>query len=410
MRIVFVVHGHPKYSKGGAEVACYNLFKAALSQGHDAFLIAGASSSLTAENALSQISDNEFLIASKTPDYFFLQSGEKTITEAFENLLAELQPDVIHFHHFIHLGLDWLPLAKATVPNAKVILTLHEYYAICANNGQMVAPETYDLCDEASPAKCGTCIGRSSDQMLFRELMFKGAFSRVDHFVSPSQFLKARYINWGLDTDQISVIENGLDLSLYQAHSAQLKDNEYLNLAYFGQLTPFKGVDILLDALLSLPCDIQAKIKLRIHGANLAIQRDDYKAALAERTDKLKHVVEFCGRYESEDFSRLVSQADYMVMPSRWWENSPVVIQEARACKVPIIVSDIGGMREKVIPGENGLWFKAGNAVSLADLLFELVNSNSQKTFKITGPLSHIESFLQHTVVYEKTIKSNACV
>jgi len=402
VRIVFVVHGHPKYSKGGAEVACYNLFKAAVAQGHDAFLIAGDPSSVTAGNVLNQIADNEFLIAGKTPDYFFLQSGDKAATDVFEKLIVELQPDVIHFHHFIHLGLDWLPLAKATVPNVKVILTLHEYYAICANNGQMVEPETFDLCDGASPAKCGACVGRPSDQMLFRELMFKGAFSRVDHFVSPSQFLKQRYINWGLDADNISVIENGLDLSLYQPQSAVLKDKEYFNLAYFGQLTPFKGVDILLDALLLLPDDILPKIKLRIHGANLTMQRDDYKANLAEKTAKLNPVVEFCGRYESEDFSRLVSQADYMIMPSRWWENSPVVIQEAKACKVPIIVSDIGGMREKVKPGENGLWFKAGSAASLAELLMELVAESNPQAFQITDPLSHIESFLQHMIVYEK--------
>jgi glycosyltransferase involved in cell wall biosynthesis len=407
VRIVFVVHGHPKYSKGGAEVACYNLFKAAVSQGHDAFLVAGSTSAeATTDSPIDQLADNEFIIAGQTPDYFFLQSGNSAATEAFEKLLSELRPDVIHFHHFIHLGLDWLPLAKATVPNAQLILTLHEFYAICANNGQMVEQETHNLCDTANPAKCGVCMGRPSDQMLFRELMFKGAFSRVDHFVSPSQFLVERYVDWGLDREQITVIENGLDLSLYQ-HRAQSREkplkNGCLNLAYFGQLTPFKGVDILLDALLYLPADTLAGIKLRIHGANLSIQRDDYKAALSDKIARLGNVVELCGRYESEEFSGLVALADYMVMPSRWWENSPVVIQEARACQVPIIVSDIGGMREKVVPGINGLWFEAGNAVSLAALLEELLVSVGQRGFQITTPLSHTDSFLQHLPVYQST-------
>lgn len=407
MRIVFVVHGHPKYSKGGAEVACYNLFKAAVSQGHDAFLIAGSTSTkATTDSPVNKLANNEFIIASQTPDYFFVQSGDPLATAAFEQLLGELGPDIIHFHHFIHLGLDWLPLAKATVPSARVILTLHEYYAICANNGQMVEQETHNLCDTANPAKCGTCMGRPSDEMLFRELVFKGAFSRVDHFVSPSQFLVERYVEWGLNREQITVIENGLDLSLYQ-HRAEPREkplkNGCLNLAYFGQLTPFKGVDILLDALQLLSADTLTSINLRIHGANLSIQRDDYKAALLDKIARLGSVVELCGRYESEEFSGLVAWADYMVMPSRWWENSPVVIQEARACNVPMIVSDIGGMREKVVPGINGLWFKAGSAASLAKLLEELVLSNSPRVFQMTEPLSHTESFLQHLPVYQST-------
>ena len=76
MRLLFVVHGHPQYSKGGAEVACYNLFKAALDEGHDAFLIAGVAAPTKIEGVIEKISANEFLVASQTPDYFFLQSGD----------------------------------------------------------------------------------------------------------------------------------------------------------------------------------------------------------------------------------------------------------------------------------------------------------------------------------------------
>ena len=401
MRLLFVVHGHPQYSKGGAEVACYNLFKAALDEGHDAFLIAGVAAPTKIEGVIEKISPNEFLVASQTPDYFFLQSGDPQATSEFEKLLIELRPEVIHFHHFIHLGLDWLALAKATVPSANVVLTLHEYYAICANDGQMVMPVSYDLCYESSPKKCGECIGRNSDEMLFRELMFKGSFSRVDHFVSPSLFLKERYVAWGLLPDEISVIENGLDLALYKPKAEPQKSAGSLRIAYFGQMTPFKGVDILLDALLLLPEGTLPKIQLKIHGANLSAQRDDYKSLLSGKIMRLGKTVELCGRYESHEFSNLAGSADYMVMPSRWWENSPMVIQEARACNIPIIVSDIGGMREKVVPGKNGLWFDAGSAVSLAALLETLIDQRNLESFEITEPLGHKKSLAQHLIIYQ---------
>jgi glycosyltransferase involved in cell wall biosynthesis len=60
---------------------------------------------------------------------------------------------------------------------------------------------------------------------------------------------------------------------------------------------------------------------------------------------------------------------DWVVVPSIWWENSPLVIQEAFAHGRPVICSDIGGMAEKVTHGVNGLHFRAGDPRSLADVI-----------------------------------------
>jgi glycosyltransferase involved in cell wall biosynthesis len=60
-------------------------------------------------------------------------------------------------------------------------------------------------------------------------------------------------------------------------------------------------------------------------------------------------------------------QIDWVVMPSIWWENSPMVIQESFLHGRPLIASDIGGMREKITDGVNGLHFRVGSAEDLAD-------------------------------------------
>jgi glycosyltransferase involved in cell wall biosynthesis len=54
------------------------------------------------------------------------------------------------------------------------------------------------------------------------------------------------------------------------------------------------------------------------------------------------------------------------VVPSVWWENSPLVIQEAFLHGRPVICADIGGMAEKVTDGVDGLHFHAGDRSSLA--------------------------------------------
>ena len=58
---------------------------------------------------------------------------------------------------------------------------------------------------------------------------------------------------------------------------------------------------------------------------------------------------------------------NWIVVPSIWWENSPVVIEEAKAAGVPVLCSNIGGMREKVRPGIDGEHFGVSNPIDLAD-------------------------------------------
>jgi glycosyltransferase involved in cell wall biosynthesis len=56
-------------------------------------------------------------------------------------------------------------------------------------------------------------------------------------------------------------------------------------------------------------------------------------------------------------------------MTSKWWENSPVVIQEAYACGRPLIVPGIGGMKEKIVDQVTGLHFRVGDAHDLSRVL-----------------------------------------
>jgi len=64
-------------------------------------------------------------------------------------------------------------------------------------------------------------------------------------------------------------------------------------------------------------------------------------------------------------------------VPSIWWENSPLVIQEAFAASRPVICSNIGGMAEKVVSGVSGVHFRVNNAADLAKRIEECATSPS---------------------------------
>jgi glycosyltransferase involved in cell wall biosynthesis len=61
-------------------------------------------------------------------------------------------------------------------------------------------------------------------------------------------------------------------------------------------------------------------------------------------------------------------------MGSVWWENSPLVIQEAYKFGRPILCPDIGGMAEKVIPGIGGLHYRARDSIALSALINRIVD------------------------------------
>jgi glycosyltransferase involved in cell wall biosynthesis len=90
-------------------------------------------------------------------------------------------------------------------------------------------------------------------------------------------------------------------------------------------------------------------------------------------------------------------------MPSIWWENSPVVIQEALRNHRPIVCSDIGGMAEKVRDGVDGFHFPVGNAPALVSLLLSLASEPTTLALLRTSmrlPSSVDEIVLRHRQLY----------
>jgi glycosyltransferase involved in cell wall biosynthesis len=106
------------------------------------------------------------------------------------------------------------------------------------------------------------------------------------------------------------------------------------------------------------------------------------------------------GAYENAAVVRLMSACDYVLVPSIWWENSPMVIQEAFAAGRPVICTGIGGMAEKVREGFSGLHFELGDD---ADLMRAIAHAANPQVFaelcegvpKVTSGIEMAEAYLK---------------
>lgn len=378
MKVVVFSHAHPTFSKGGGELAAYYLWQGIDSHpDHQAWFIGrGDHRVLHKFTTLAAIGERDYLMAGDAgiPDLTATTSLAEDSDLA--QLLRRINPDVVHFHHYVHLGIELIRLVKRVCPSAKVFVTLHEYIAICMNNGQMVKTDGR-LCHQSSPRECHLCFpDRTQEDFFLREQYIKSFFRLVDRFISPSEFLKDRYVAWGIEPDRIEVIENGLPEG-DKIPPRQLAEGELrTRFAYFGQINPYKGVDVILEAFAKLPKEKRKQVTLDIFGSALEQQAPEFQEKIQKLLKKLKGTVHLHGPYEPHEMGRLMGEVDWIVMGSVWWENSPLVIQEAFKFGRPIITPDIGGMAEKVAHGRGGLNYRTKDVPSLSGCLERVIDQH----------------------------------
>ena len=377
-RVLLLSHSHPRLTRGGSEMAASALLNGLNAQpGWQAWLI-GASMDTTGARAGSPITqpfdDRDYLYTVGEFGWFNFANRDPNFPRAFAEMLRETRPDVLHFHHYLSFGVDAFALVRQTLPDSKIVLTLHEFQAICNHYGQMIKTDGHSLCRQSNPRDCNRCFPQFSRADFFlRQLYIQRFFTLVDRFVAPSQFLADRYIAWGVPAEKMTVLENVI---VGDAGARIPRDDKLFRVGFFGQVSRLKGINVLLDAADRL-VEAAPDLVIDIHGDD-SNQPDEFRADFARRRLTASPNVRFHGPYENAGVGTLMQSVDVVVVPSIWWENSPIVIQEALRAGKPIICANIGGMAEKVRPGLDGWHIAAGDAPGLADLLTRLAGDRKE--------------------------------
>lgn len=383
IRVLIASHSHPKILKGGAEIAAYALFTALQQRpGFDPRFLGCVRDELNQKlgATISQpFSEREYLYSGGAFDWFKFSNTDPSFPREFRKLLQTLQPQIVHFHHYINFGVEAFLHVREVLPDCRIVLTLHEYLALCHHYGQMVTKQNSALCYESSPMRCTRCFKDISPSDFFlRKLYIQRFYELVDRFIAPSEFLAERYVAWGVPKDRITKVENVISPPLHSSPRASARSKgDLLRVGFFGQISYLKGINVLLEAAEILEEREAHNLVVEIYGDHSS-QPPEFQADFLARLAKVGRNVKFHGPYDQNRVDKLMQSVDVVTVPSIWWENSPVVIQEALRNRRPIICSDIGGMAEKVRDGLDGFQFPVGNSVALASLLLKIADKPSQ--------------------------------
>lgn len=382
MKVLLISVFHPELVRGGAQQICYELFEGLKQQeGIEPVLLAAIEprfAALYKSGAGITGFDNrpdEYVFLSRGYDYWWNKATEPRLVEAYAEFLQLLRPDVVHFHHFLLLGVNLLTLTREILPNARLIFTLHEFLSICAADGQMLRKSDGSLCSRASNVRCHQCFpDHGPEQFFMREMWMKRHLSVIDVFTAPSRFMIEHYVTWGLERDRIAYVTNAQ--RDYSLGTAPMQTRAARNrFGFFGQFVDNKGLWLLLRAVVHLRAEGFTDFVLEINGDNLIYaseaRRTEIEAFLAAEAELPlgdRNVV-MNGSYHIDDLAERMRRVDWCVVPSTWWEIFGLVITEAWMFRRPVIASDVGGPRERIRHEQDGLLFPVGDSRALADTI-----------------------------------------
>ncbi len=388
-RILIIVHEDFFTHKGGVETYVLNLYKEFFkNKDFDFFYLCRLKSPKRRVGEIWR-SENKNIFYINLSDGNIYSLVNSRIDNLFKKFILELNPEIIHFQHYIHFSLTWFEIIKNILPKTKIILTLHEFLGICPNSGQMIKTKWcgFKLCDNSTVENCKKCFPYLPEGIfLKRNKNVKKYFKYVDLITAPSKFVLERYKNFGLKNKMI-YSENGQEIF----KNLPKTKSDKLRLLYLGQINKFKGLDILLEAINKLSNN---NVILSVYGKFQNNKK--YNQKILKMIKSLSNV-KFYGSYNRNELSKIFSKHDLLVVPSIWWENSPMVIQESFISKTPVLCSDIGGMKEKICENTNGWYFKAGNSDDLMKKIKYLAENKTKlilTDFKVKNITEDIDGLL----------------
>lgn len=205
---------------------------------------------------------------------------------------------------------------------------------------------------------------RASEGIHHRREWVKRVFAETDLFISPSRFLREFFIRHGLPEDKIIFLDNGFAVP---ARPPRREIHKPLRFGYIGTWIPPKGVDIALRAFQEID---PAQARLVVHGFFPGY--DGYEAYESELRALAGPAVEWGVKYAPADVYALLADLDCLIVPSIWWENSPLTFHESFLAGVPVITADVGGMAEQVREG-GGLTFRHRDPDSLREVVQRII-------------------------------------
>ena len=461
MRVLMVAHTFLPESRGGMENHAFFLSKYLGTVGHEVGVLYRVRSPRVRRYALDTgewegIRTFKLVggLAVSRPDPYPFYSQE--VEAHLGHVLAAFQPNLVHFHHLVDLSASLLAVtSRHAIPT---LFTLHDFWPMCFMS-HLRTPDGLLCPGPDEGLRCVECLWKQQLQAhapvnmrtRYRELGLRASVRRVPRFladalfarlaagnqefsnanlrtqmvslavrngymrkalmgcdllISPSRFLMAKFVEWGVPASHFRHIYNSVPGPIRSLRSLPREPHERVRFGFLGSLYPPKGVHVLIEAFRQLNSD-QGELHIWGDAPNPGAQA--YADQVREQGRNVANLV-FEGGFVPDDLPGVLRQTDVLVVPSTWYENNPLVILEAFAAGIPVLAGDIGGMAELVQDDVNGLQYRTGDARDLADRMGRMLDRARLERYRARSmvPASHEEMGAEVEKLYRELLGGRA--
>ncbi|NOZ28729.1 MAG: glycosyltransferase family 4 protein [Chloroflexi bacterium] len=443
MKILFISNFFPPTHTAGTENYTYGIAHALLQAGHAVRVLCAGQWDEGPQhwNGYSEDMYNDVPIRrlhlnwTKAPDPNRYLYDNPVVAQHLRDYLKRFRPHIVHITSCYTLSASAIHVVKEA--NIPLVITLTDFWFLCPRLNLLRSDG--ELCDgRTTDQECLRCMLRNAKVYSFpskvlpqpvvtrflsmlsrypsltrwrglrgmginithRKAFLRSTLALADHVIAPSSFLKDIFHLNGFSFP-IQVLPYGHDLSWLQGYPGKTPSGK-IRFGYIGQISFIKGVHVLVQAFREAVSGEEAS--LSIFGA--LGKSPAYSLQLQEMAAHHPGI-QFMGAFDHDRLGEVLSQIDVLVVPSLWYENNPLVIQEAFATQTPVIATNLGGMSEFVRHEVNGLLFERASVPDLARQIRRILQTPALLDRLREGipPVRRIEEEVRElTAIYEQLI------
>lgn len=348
------------YPNGGSETYIFKLGEQLQKMGHEVqFFGMEHAGRIVGNRVNAYTADMDFHGGSKLAKLMY---PVKTIYSAdarrkIRKVLEDFQPDVCHLNNFNYqltpsVILEIKKWSRQTGHACKIVYTAHDYQLVCPNHmcNNPISHENCEKCLHGGFIHCtkGKCIHGSTLKSMvgtMEALLWNaaGVYKHIDTVICCSHFMKTKLDTNPVFAGKTIVMHNFVD----QIDCEPVEKKDYV--LYFGRYSQEKGIRTLAEACKHLP-----EIPFVFAGSG----------PLKEQLQSVSNVKEV-GFQTGDALKKLISEAQFTVYPSEWYENCPFSVMESQMYGTRVLGADIGGIPELIQAGKTGELFESGNREEL---------------------------------------------
>lgn len=207
----------------------------------------------------------------------------------------------------------------------------------------------------------GNLENRLANNPKMSKMLFNNAFK----LVSPSDFLKDTFYNYGYDN--IDYIPNSIEIENYKFLRREFQTPKLLWVRSFSKIYNPKLAVLLFDNLLK-----------KGYKAELCMVGPDSDGTLKEVKRLVKELnlnVKFTGKLSKEEWSKLSENYNFFINTTNY-DNTPLSVIEAMALGLPVVSTNVGGMPYLIEDGVDGILVEPNNIDEMTTAIVNLLEND----------------------------------